>query len=120
MHSQQRIRNNILTDYGHRRIVYLKRKEVERNGWSGRDREKRAPRLSGKEERMSSGFFLFTILLSSRLFSLLLDLFFVFYDTSIGRQIPSGKEEESNTTSFYPTKAVSFSYLLLLNVAHPA
>jgi hypothetical protein len=44
-------------------------------------------------------------------FSLLLALFFVFYDTSIGRQITSGKEEESNTTSFIQQKLFLLSRL---------
>jgi hypothetical protein len=54
-----------------------------------------------KTTKRTSSVFLFTILCSCLSVSFSSTCFFCFYDTSIGKQITSRKEEESNTTSLF-------------------
>jgi hypothetical protein len=106
MHSQQRIgiASSRTTDTG---VSFRKRMGMERNGWTdGRKKGIEAFRHFAKERRE---YLLIFHSLSSVLVCFC--LLFCFYDTSIGRQITSKKEEESNTTSFIllPSPFISFS-----------
>jgi hypothetical protein len=97
MHSQQRIgiASSRTTDTG----VFLL------GGWEGmvggNGKCIEAFRHFAKTTKRTSSVFLFTILRSCLSVSFSSTCFFCFYDTSIGKQITSRKEEESNTTSLF-------------------